>query len=40
MYADYKKAREEMRALQTAKANIDRILETDPLSEDGENEGR
>lgn len=38
MYADYKKAREEMRALQTAKANVDRILETDALSEDREKE--
>lgn len=26
MYADYQKAREDMRALQTAKANVDRIL--------------
>ena len=26
MYADYQKAREEMRSLQTAKANVDRIL--------------
>lgn len=38
MYADYKKAREEMRALQTAKANVDRILETNALSEDREKE--
>lgn len=38
MYADYKKAKEEMRALQTSKANVDRILETDPLSEDREKE--
>ncbi len=38
MYADYKKAREEMHALQTAKANVDRILESDPLSEDREKE--
>ena len=27
VYADYQKAREDMRALQTAKANVDRILE-------------
>ncbi len=38
MYADYKKVQEEMRALQTAKANVDRILEADPLSEDREKE--
>ncbi len=38
MYADYKKAREEMRTLQTAKANVDRILETDALSEDRQKE--
>ncbi len=38
MYADYTKAREEMRTLQTAKANVDRILETDALSEDREKE--
>ena len=34
MYADYQKAREEMRSLQTAKANVDRILgETVPTEE-------
>ena len=26
MYSDYKKAQEKMRELQTAKANVDRIL--------------
>ena len=34
MYADYQKAREDMRSLQTAKANVDRILDTDFLSEE------
>ena len=33
MYADYQKARDEMRSLQTAKANVDRILEMDVLSQ-------
>lgn len=34
MYADYQKAREEMRSLQTARANVDRILgETVPTEE-------
>lgn len=33
MYANYKKARDEMRSLQTAKANVDRILEMDVLSQ-------
>lgn len=37
MYADYQKAREEMRSLQTAKANVDRILgEKKVKSEKGE----
>ena len=36
MYADYRKAREEMRSLQTAKANVDRILETTVPREDKE----
>ena len=42
MYADYRKARDEMRSLQTAKANVDRILETDVPREDKEQikEGR
>lgn len=29
MYADYQKAKEDMRSLQTAKANVDRILRED-----------
>ena len=33
MYADYQKAREEMRSLQTAKANVDRILDTSVIGE-------
>lgn len=37
MYADYQKAREDMRSLQTAKANVDRILDTDVLSEEKQN---
>ena len=42
MYADYQKAREEMRSLQTAKANVDRILEeTVPAGEkEQEQDGR
>ena len=33
-YADYRKAREEMKELLTAKANIDRILELDKEHEE------
>ena len=33
-YADYRKAREEMKELLTAKANIDRILELDKEQEE------
>ena len=33
MYAEYQQARNEMRSLQTAKANVDRILDVDVLSE-------
>ena len=33
MYADYQKARENMRSLQTAKANVDRILNTSVIGE-------
>ena len=33
-YADYRKAREEMKELLTAKANIDRILELDKVQEE------
>lgn len=42
MYADYQKAREQMRSLQTAKANVDRILgETVPTEEkEQEKDGR
>lgn len=42
MYADYQKAREEMRSLQTARANVDRILgETVPTEEkEQEKDGR
>ena len=42
MYANYQKAREEMRSLQTAKANVDRILgETVPTEEkEQEKDGR
>ena len=38
MYADYQKAREEMRSLQTAKANVDRILENTSLTAERESE--
>ena len=38
MYADYQKAREDMRALQTAKANVDRILGDNSLTEEIETE--
>lgn len=38
MYAEYRKARDEMRALQTAKANVDRILGEDAPSEEKEQE--
>lgn len=34
LYADYRKAREEMKELLTAKANIDRILELDKEQEE------
>ena len=42
LYADYQKAREEMRSLQTAKANVDRILGENTLivERDSEKEGR
>ena len=42
MYADYQKARAEVRSLQTAKANVDRILGEDALSmeRESEKEGR
>lgn len=42
MYANYQKAREEMRSLQIAKANVDRILgETVPTEEkEQEKDGR
>lgn len=42
MYADYQKARDEMRSLQTAKANVDRILGEDalPVERESEKEGR
>lgn len=33
LYADYQKARAEMRSLQTAKANVDRILNTSVIGE-------
>ena len=33
-YADYRKARDEMKELLTAKANIDRILELDKVQEE------
>ena len=36
MYADYQKAREDMRALQTAKANVDRILGDNSLTAERE----
>ena len=38
MYADYQKAREDMRALQTAKANVDRILGDNSLTAERESE--
>lgn len=38
MYADYQKAREEMRSLQTAKANVDRILGENTLTTERESE--
>ena len=38
MYADYQKAREDMRALQTAKANVDRILGDNSLTAERETE--
>lgn len=42
MYADYQKARDEMRSLQTAKANVNRILgeEALPVERESEKEGR
>lgn len=42
MYADYRKARDEMRAVQTAKANVDRILGEDTSigKKEQEKEGR
>ena len=42
MYADYQKAREDMRALQTAKANVDRILGDNSLTvaRESEKDGR
>ena len=36
MYADYQKAKEDMRSLQTAKANVDRILGDDSLTTERE----
>lgn len=38
MYADYQKARENMRSLQTAKANVDRILGDNSLTAERESE--
>ena len=38
IYADYQKAREDMRSLQTAKANVDRILGDDALTAERETE--
>lgn len=38
MYADYQQAKNEMRALQTAKANVDRILEVDAPAGEKEQE--
>ena len=38
MYANYQKAREDMRALQTAKANVDRILGDNSLTAERESE--
>lgn len=38
MYADYQKAKEEMRSLQIAKANVDRILENTSLTAARESE--
>ena len=38
LYADYQKAREEMRSLQTAKANVDRILGENTLTVERESE--
>lgn len=38
MYADYQKAREDMRSLQTAKANVDRILGDNSLTAERESE--
>ena len=38
MYADYQKAKEDMRALQTAKANVDRILGNNSLTAERESE--
>ena len=42
MYADYQKAKEDMRALQTAKANVDRILGDNSLTaaRESEKDGR
>ena len=42
MYADYQKAREDMRSLQTAKANVDRILGDNSLTvaRESEKDGR
>ena len=42
MYADYRKARDEMRAVQTATANVDRILGEDTSigEKEQEKEGR
>ena len=38
MYADYQRAREDMRSLQTAKANVDRILGDNSLTAERETE--
>lgn len=38
MYSDYKKAQEKMRELQTAKANVDRILNMEILESEKEKE--
>ena len=38
MYADYQKAKEDMRSLQTAKANVDRILGDNSLTSERESE--
>ena len=38
MYAEYQQAKNEMRSLQTAKANVDRILGDNSLTEERESE--